>query len=458
MRDKFKKLYILLIPSIVEIIVIFFLAFHLRYPMESGYLLWQHITLGKMDLEARDIITENPFSYLPSESLIRSSWLADDVFYLLYNLGGYKALIIMKVLILSMLFILPFYMFKSNSITYMGILPLYIILVLPGTALRPGLFALLFYLIFLYELYYKKVHLMGVTILIWSFFHGSYIIGILLFGVFLIFHAKEVLKDWVLAFISLFLTFLPFFLPHSSLKIFKNIQGQSFLLRGFEEWLPINLTSFLGIVFVIYVSIWCYSVIKKKDLSYILYGGILLVLSLRFRRFIPFFALTALPLIVSMRLGFARELNRFIKDSMRIPVWLIAFCGYYVLNAPDFNTYFKRDYHPYDCAEVLKGLELGSNKRILTLQAWVPYLYFYFNGRCHFAIDATLTQKEMFINTYLDFLKLKGECKSKLLFLNPDLVVLPSVFHDKIGNFCNMCLKIEHLSSSCVIWKNKCLR
>ena len=454
MTQRFKKIESILLPSIIELLIIFFMSFHLRYPMESGYLLWQHIELGKADITERHITTHNFFSYLPTRPIKRSSWLSDDMFYLLYTIGKYKAIIIVKLLILVFLFTAPFYMFGENASMYTLILPIYIILTLPGTALRPGLFALLMFLLFIYGLYKNNTVLMGILVFLWSFVHGTYILGTFIFLLYIAFNLRSGIKSGILKIWPLILAILPLFLPHSSLTIFTHLHKQSFLLKGFEEWLPVKFVSFHGFVFLLYIFLWIYAVVKKRDLRWAIYGGILLILGLRFRRFIPFVVISGIPIIMFLKIHFMDRIEYMIKETMRYPLYIMLFCVYFILRTPGFSTYFKKQRHPYGCESMLKSLNDGKN--ILTLQAWVPYLYFSTHGRHHFAIDATLTQEDTYIKTYFDFLAFKGDCESELRTLKPDYVLLPRSYYKKIGIFCERCLKIEHQTPHCVIWRNKC--
>jgi len=454
MTQRFKKIESILLPSIIELLVIFFMSFHLRYPMESGYLLWQHIDLGKADITEGHITTHNFFSYLPTKQIKRSSWLSDDIFYLLYTIGKYKAIIIVKLLVLVFLFTAPFYMFGENASMYTLILPIYIILILPGTALRPGLFALLIFLLFIYGLYKNNTVLMGILVLLWSSVHGTYILGAFIFLLYTVFNLRSTIKGSLLKIWPLILAILPLFLPHSSLTIFTHLHKQSFLLRGFEEWLPVKFISFHGFVFLLYIFLWIYAVVKKRNLRWAIYGGLSLILALRFRRFIPFFVISGMPIIMSLKIHFMDRIEPMIKETMRYPLYIMLFCVYFILRTPGFSTYFKKQRHPYGCETLLKSLEYGNN--ILTLQAWVPYLYFSTQGRYFFAIDATLTQEDEYIKNYLDFLAFRGDCKSELRTLKPDYVLLPSYYRKKIGSFCGECLKIEHNTSQCVIWENEC--
>ncbi len=447
-----KRLHIYFLPSIIELIIIFFLSFQLKYPVESGYLLWQHIVLGEMDIKSGHIVTQNPFSYLPSRPLKRSSWLADDIFYILYRNWGYQGVIVTKIFILILLFYLPFLFFKVNPLSYILVLPVYILLVLPGTALRPNLFALLLFLFVVYGFYKNDIKVMSFATFVWSFLHGSYVIGICLIAVYILF---EVPLKSLLKFIPyLALSAVPLFLPHSGFIIYKNLASQSYVLRGMEEWLPLDIKSFLGVLTIIYSVIVAYVIVHKIRISVMIADLILLFMSIAFRRFLPFYAIFTFPQIVSHSLIKKGNLLKYEMEIAKKPGWIVAIMIYALFRPPSFRTYFVGENHPFGCEEEIRKLPEGS--RVLSRQAWVPYLYFATGGRYKFSVDATLSQTDSIIRAYFDFLAQRSPCTEVLNILRPDYILFPTDSLENISRYCKECLKIEHIYPECSIWRNRC--
>ncbi len=441
-------------PSLIELIIIFFLAFQLKYPVEDGYLLWQHIVLGQLDIAGGHIVSENPFTYLPHRLLKRSSWLSDDIFYLLYRSSGYEGIIVVKIVILLALFYLPFLLFENQVLSYTVFLPLYILLILPGTALRPNLFALIAFLFVVFGFYKKDMKIMSIVTFLWSFLHGSYVLGILLILLYLLFNFKSIWNAKEKHIIFLVMALIPLFLPHSSYFLYKKLATQGYILRGMEEWLPLKIRSFIGGVTVLYTAILICALFKNKRLYLISGSLIFLVLSLLFRRFLPFYAIFTFPILVSLPLFKEGKFSRYSKESSLRPFYLLLFVVYLFLHPPGFHSYFVKENHPYGCEDLLG--QLPQNSKILTRQSWVPYLYFVSHGNYKFAVDGTLSETDSIIKAYFDFVACRKKCEELLELLNPDYIIFPADSADKTSKYCEGCLKIEHISPVCVIWKNLC--
>ncbi len=442
--------YYYIMPSLFEVFMVFLFAFHLKFPMEKSYMLWQHVVLGSLDIKYHKIVTNNPFSYLPSRSLRRSSWLSDDLIYLLFKGGRYKTLIVLKVFLLMVMVTVPMYLFKLDTFIYTFIAPLYLLLIMPVASLRPNLFALFMFFLFHIAYRYKKPLFMGIVVFFWSLIHGSYIIGTI--GLLLKFSEnindvknKRYLTKWS---VGILLSIVPLFLYHSSLQIFLNLSAQKYILRTFNEWLSPDFKGFFGILLFLYMLLWVISVKYSKNNEGFWTGAFLLFMSLYAWRFMPFFAIFAtvdiaekLPVILEG--GF----KDYIIKTTRRPFWLFSFFLFFIFNAPGFN-YFAKEYHPFGCEKYIMKYPAGT--RILSIQAWVPYLFYSTGGKYKFAVDATLSQTDSVLILYKDFLEGIGCCES-IKKLEPDIVVLPRRYYEKLKGCCGGCLKIEHLDTVCVI-------
>ncbi len=447
------KLHYYLMPSLFEVFMVFLFAFHLKFPMESSYLLWQHIVLGKQDIKQHKIVRENPFSYLPSHPLKRSSWLSDDIFYLLFKTGKYKFLIVVKIFILTLLTIVP--LFILDSFIYSFLAPIYLLLLMPGASLRPNLFALLIFFFFILAYRFDKPILMGIFILLWSFIHGSYIIGLGLYFINMLQKIKypRLENEGIKLIAGLAPAMIPLFLPDSSLNIFMKLSSQKYILRTFDEWLSPDFKSFLGIVFFIFVFLWIIAEKRQRNFKNLWPGAFLLYIAFYARRFIPFFAIYA---VFSIADGLSPEeeyrgFMHYLFHTARKPFWLVVFFVYFAFQAPGFDSYFNREGHPYGCEKYLNQYPAGT--RVFTKQAWVPYLYYATKGKYKFAVDATLSQKDTFIKAYMDFFTYGKGCCKEINVLKPDLVILPLKYRERIESCCNRCLKIEHMDTICMVGK-----
>ncbi len=441
--------YYYLMPSLFEVFIVLLLSFHLKFPVERSYLLWQHVVLGSQDIKAHKIVTVNPFSYTPTHPLKRSSWLSDDLIYLLFRAGKYRALIILKILLLILMVTLPLFIYKLNASTYSFISPIYLLLLTPGASLRPTLFALLMFFMFHIAYRFKKPIMMGFLILLWSFMHGSYIIGLaLLFIKFLQnLRDREHLHEWIIAII---ISIIPIFVPHSSLEIFIKLSSQKYILKTFDEWRSPDFKNFLGVIFFLYILLWVIAQKRDKNSNGDFWGGVcFLFLALYARRFIPFFAIFAtFDIVREVPLNFDRGFKEYLTNTTYRPFWLFIFFIIFVFEAPNFNHYFIKKYHPYGCENYIKRYPQGA--KILTLQAWVPYLYYSTGEKYKFAVDGTLSQTDSILNLYTAFLSGDG-CCDEVKGLNADILVFPLKYYKRFKDCCRGCLKIEHIDSVCLI-------
>ncbi len=450
MSETIKSKWYYLLPSLFEVFIIFIFALHLKFPAERSYLLWQHIELGKQDIKTHSIVTDDPFSYTKTRPLKRSSWLSDDIFYLMFVFTGYKGLITLKIVLLAIMVFLPFILFNNDSLIYSIFAPLYLLLLSPGASLRPTLFGM--FMFFVFHLFYRKKRplLMGITVLLWSFIHGSYIIGTLILAVSFVFSLKNMTRQDRIKWIAgILISSVPLVLSHSSMDMFVKLGSQKYILNTFDEWRSPNFKNFLGVLFFLFIIGWIGSLKQRWKNESFTIGALLLFLSLYARRFIPLFAIFSFVDIArGINIKGYQAFKEYLNESTKRPLWLILFLVYFAVEAPGFEQYFIKQYHPYGCEKLLNDYPEGT--KILTLQAWVPYLFFSTKGKFKYAVDGTLSQEDSILSAYEKFWRGDGCCE-ELNVLSPDILIFPSKYYEKFKNCCQGCLKIEHIDSVCVL-------
>lgn len=197
----------------------------------DDYDLFWHLKTGEYILSNRKVPTEDIFSFTAEgKRWIAQSWLVDVIFYSAHRLAGYNGLIIFKSLLLSFTFFFLLKLLLKKKISLPVAVLVLILTVLVAQfrfQVRPHIFKYLFVVLFLYILndYFEfkknRLYLLPILTLLWANLHGSFFLGYIIIGAFLL---AELVKRYYLKypseqklkplFLNLFLTILvPFFNP-----------------------------------------------------------------------------------------------------------------------------------------------------------------------------------------------------------------------------------------------------
>ncbi|MDP2167090.1 MAG: hypothetical protein Q8J64_02025 [Thermodesulfovibrionales bacterium] len=173
--------------------------------------LWWHLKTGQQIVEQRSLPGhEDPFSYTTPQPLLdeqvrglRSQWLSQSAFYLVYLIAGYKGLSVMRALFIVLPFLWIYIRFSRDDalpaplLLILSFPPLIINLSLFYTFERPQAFSFIFALVAIMLLErLKKLNgagpkitwpmaLLPVVMLLWANLHGGYIVGIVIIGIYM---------------------------------------------------------------------------------------------------------------------------------------------------------------------------------------------------------------------------------------------------------------------------------
>ncbi len=150
--------------------------------------IWLHLKAGEIILQNKAIPIYDIFSFtLQGKPWINHSWLFQVITYLTFNIGQVEALILLQtfILILGFLFLFLIGYRLTNSFFKTAI---FILLVIYATMLRfnirPDIFSILFFTIYLYCLKFhskkKAIYLLIPIQILWVNIHGYFFLGILL--------------------------------------------------------------------------------------------------------------------------------------------------------------------------------------------------------------------------------------------------------------------------------------
>jgi len=157
--------------------------------------LGRHLLMGKIILATKNVPKVNllTFTY-PNFPFINHHWLSEVVFYLVFKLVSFPGLLIFSTVLFITAFTAVFFYAskKTNTIALTIASLLYLPLLFERTDIRPELFSFFFLSLFIVILYQYKsrftkwIFLLPALELLWVNIHIYYIIGLFVFGLFLI--------------------------------------------------------------------------------------------------------------------------------------------------------------------------------------------------------------------------------------------------------------------------------
>jgi tetratricopeptide (TPR) repeat protein len=234
--------------------------------------LWMHLKAGEWIVQYRSIPHQDIFSYtFQGKGWIDFEWLFQAIIYFIYSFLHFKGLVVLQaVLVVLILFIL----YKNGTLfdrgeRWMTCLALVLVLnvMKPQIVLRPQIFFLLFLSIYIYvlNLYYLRnknyLYLLPIFQVIWANIHGSFVVGIMLAGIYFAISTMQLLwahrnrinsvftnKKFLVPFAVIIVLIAASLVNPYGYKIYDIPLQTAFAAeaKGFiEEWSPIPLKSLL---------------------------------------------------------------------------------------------------------------------------------------------------------------------------------------------------------------------
>ncbi len=170
------------------------------------YDFWWHIATGRYILTEGHLPEKDPFSFTSAMEenenlfperenfLLKQYWLAQVLFYIVFDYTGPIGIIFLRSLILLLTVLIVYWQFQRSGVSfYISFIFAFVLLMMTAKSLgeRPVLFSILFtsVVLFLLEDFKdrknKTLFLIAPVMLLWSNMHGGFIIGIIIISVFM---------------------------------------------------------------------------------------------------------------------------------------------------------------------------------------------------------------------------------------------------------------------------------
>jgi hypothetical protein len=381
--------------------------------------LWGHIKFGWETWENRAVSPVDPYSFTAyGQDWINHEWFAEVLFYLTYRFLGDGGLLFGKLIIgLWMVALLgKICTFRHNvPLVTAGVLTLGIIVISPAFMVRPQVFSLLFFTLFVFLIYLylekgkDRLFLLPILMVLWVNLHGGFLIG------------------WLILLVVAGWTTIPCFSPSSdgghkatrfwlwvalaSLATFVNPYGYRLHLflfntlslpRQISEWAPINLFDLSFLRFKVLALLFVVTVLlrrpKWKESWQVVIGAATLVAAVLHRRHTPFFAIVACPYLcfglsaLVERIGFGHRKLQLTPLSGNLLAIFVVFLAAYQLYG-GFRTYTAarcriivdpKDY-PVGATQFISLNDIRGN--LLLPFDWGEYAIWHLYPACRVSID-----------------------------------------------------------------------
>ena len=184
--------YMLMMAAAAVVLVVVFLLSLFKV---ANYDVWWILADGRYIVENREIPVVDVFRFVSVEREFpwrNHLYLTGTVFYLIYLLGGFGALVVFKALVAAAAFVIFFRILVT--IRRRGLLLALLLVILSAFAvrfrlvLRPDVFSFLFFITVYYLVTLLKVrgssplYLLPLIHLLWVNLHGGYFAGLVLLG------------------------------------------------------------------------------------------------------------------------------------------------------------------------------------------------------------------------------------------------------------------------------------
>lgn len=257
------------------VIITLFLTFCINLNFNTDNDIWWHLKAGEYIVKNKIVPETDIFSYTAvGHTWMNHEWLAQVIFYLLYTIGGLKALILAKATIVTLTFYIFYLLTKKTpylsvaSIIFLSFFTDYYSLV------RPHIFQNLFLLISIYLFVEEKYIYLPLIFLFWANIHSSVFIGLLVLGILLGFkllkniQKKDFTKQKKIVIYGLLTLSATIINPYryKLMTYVGNVKQYSELIK---EWQPFPTTTIYFIIFLILCIITCltFFIQEKKRLS-----------------------------------------------------------------------------------------------------------------------------------------------------------------------------------------------
>ena len=242
--------------------------------------LWGHLRFGLDILQSGSIVTQDPYSYIPSNQYwINHEWLSEVLFSSAWLVGKSIGLIIIKTLIGMIIFVIAYlYLIRiqTASVRIFILMILSFFLMLPFLLpLRPHIFTILFFELLLLVIIqaeegdFRWLWASPIFMLFWVNMHGGFLAGLAVFIVWSILHLIFNWRDYRYILPPLVFAFLvTLFNPYGYELIIFLLRTATVPRPEINDWQPLRVLSVLGIPYLLTLALsilgWVFSHRSKK--------------------------------------------------------------------------------------------------------------------------------------------------------------------------------------------------
>lgn len=358
-----------------------------------------HLRVGESILQDKAVPTNDTLTHtMPGHTWVDHEWLTDAAVSFFYSHGLWYITVILFTLLAATPFLV--WLWRTRGYIELGMIFFVSILFSFYIGIRPHLFTFFFLFIVLELLGRKKLSSLWLPFifLLWSNFHGGFLIGLLTYGLYVAFsfHTRYFTKNILVFLVSILATLANPYGAELYREIFRvMLSGDT--ARYVNEWQPIflypqlsgsllhafplwvSITSFLGVF-----GFLLYRYRRQYDPERLILGVIFFLGYLKSAKLGLQFFLLAMPLLIAgwryiaadirtARAGVPfskKELTGFF--SIRLAFWIFLFgFSYFFLVPHSINLY------PAKAASVLQDLEKqGKLGNIFNEYGWGGFLEF----------------------------------------------------------------------------------
>ncbi len=290
--------------------------------------LWGHLFFGREILQSGDIPSRNLYSYTaPNHTWINHEWLAEVIFYWIFEHFGSPGLLLFKVILGGgVIWILNRLIRRRNVSFLVRTLTLVWVMAIlsPGFNIRPQIFTYFLFTVFL-SLFYRceetsRTSLYWTPLLtaLWVNLHGGFVAGLGAMGLFSLWMVVSRARNrdgkgptWAHVFIPGVISLLSLGLNPYGLDLLGFLWEDLLLDRPITEWKPIPLLDLTFLEVKLAALVVCLSL--SRD-SWRRWNFVLVLLAVifafRYQRHTPLFGIVAAPLL-------ADGLQRIVNWTMR---------------------------------------------------------------------------------------------------------------------------------------------
>lgn len=396
-----------------------------------------HYQAGQAISEQKVIPQTDPYSFsYPDFKWVNHEWLSDVI---MYKIETISPIVLSTFYLFLFGLLIVFITWKRKlSITDMILLLLAFVPLKGYVGVREQVYSFLFFALFLILLKEKKYLYLPLIFLFWANLHGGFSLGIFLLVVFAGFEMlREIIqKNKVLdykLYIFTALSVLATLINPYGLRIYEEVirtVGDGYLTKHIYEWLP--MTVIFNIRYALYLSLLIalfYFLKKKVSLEYLVIYLLLIVLSIKSVKYIPFAMILTFPLFLDLleefrnNYKFSKEqLFGLLKSSFSVGIVLI---GFLYFNPDIFLTQTVSGGYPEKAIEVIRK---EKDKNVFNKYGWGGYLIRYAPGNKYMIDGRMPSWRDKNNYPFKDYIEI-SDCQNidkNLAKYHVDLFILPN--------------------------------